>query len=123
MADLGLRRPLPGGAPYLLWGLVVVDLVALLWMLALGDWTDRWLPFGRLLTLDGHPTLVIVLAAIGIGILVVLALLTQRFTAATPLENGALSLAGVLSVGPAVSVLGIVMLAFACFVILALLIR
>jgi ABC-type transport system involved in cytochrome c biogenesis permease subunit len=85
-----------------------LDGVTLAWMLAAGAWLDSCSPC-RVATLGGHRVVVIVLASVALVTLVVLALLTEGFTRATPEEAGALAVARVVSL---IASAGLVSLAF-----------
>ena len=97
-----LRMPtpvaLPEGAGPWLWAVAVLDMMAVAWMIAAGDWLDQTKGFLAVVTLGGHPWLVLIMAAVGFVMLAGLAVLTDGFTAASRLEIGLVTIACAISV-------------------------
>jgi hypothetical protein len=82
-----------------LWIVAVLDMMAVAWMIAAGDWLDqRTSGFAEVITLGGHHRLVLILAAIGFLMLTGLAVLTEGFTSAGHLEIALITIAGTISV-------------------------
>jgi hypothetical protein len=83
----------------ILWLVAVLDMMAVAWMIAAGDWLDlRTSGFAEVITLRGHHQLVLILAAVGFVMLAGLAVLTDGFTFASRLEKALLTIAGTISV-------------------------
>ncbi len=73
-----------------LWIVAVLDMMAIAWMIAAGEWLDQKTSgFAEVITLGGHHWLVLILAAVGFLMLAGLAVLTEGFTSAGRLEIGA----------------------------------
>ena len=82
-----------------LWIVAVLDMMAIAWMIAAGDWLDRQtFGFAEVITLGGRHWLVLILAAVGFVMLAGLAVLTEGFTSAGRLEIAFLTIAGTISV-------------------------
>jgi hypothetical protein len=82
-----------------LWVVAVLDMMAIAWMIAAGDWLDqKTLRFAEVFTLGGHHRLVMILAAVGFVMLAGLAVLTDGFTSASRLEIALLTIACTISV-------------------------
>jgi hypothetical protein len=64
----------------ILWIVAVLDMMAVAWMIAAGDWLDQKTSgFAEVITLGGHHRLVLILAAVGFVMLAGLAVLTDGF--------------------------------------------
>ena len=82
-----------------LWIVAVLDMMAIAWMIAAGEWLDQKTSgFAEVITLGGHHWLVLILAAVGFLMLAGLAVLTEGFTSAGRLEIGLLTIASTISV-------------------------
>ena len=82
-----------------LWIVAVLDMMAVAWMIAAGDWLDQKTSgFAEVITLGGHHRLVLILAAVGFVMLAGLAVLTDGFTSASRLEIGLITIACAISV-------------------------
>ena len=82
-----------------LWVVAVLDMMAIAWMIAAGDWLDqRTSRFAEVMTLGGHHLLVLILAAVGFVMLAGLAVLTDGFTSASRPEKALLTIACTISV-------------------------
>jgi hypothetical protein len=82
-----------------LWIVAVLDMMAVAWMIAAGDWLDQKTSgFAEVITLGGHHLLVLILAAVGFLMLTGLAVLTEGFTSASRLQIAFLAIAGTISV-------------------------
>jgi hypothetical protein len=90
--------PLPIRARRLLWVVAALDVMAASWMIAAGDWLDRYSRVTSVVTLGGHHVVVLWLALAGFAILAVLAPMTNGFATANGVHLVALSIAGVASV-------------------------
>jgi hypothetical protein len=90
--------PLPIRARRLLWVMATLDVMAASWMIAAGDWLDRYSRVTSVVTLGGHHVVVLWLALAGFAILAVLAPMTNGFATAKGVHLVALSIAGVASV-------------------------
>ena len=66
----------------MLWALVVLDVMAVAWMLSAGDWLDHASPVTAVVTLGGHHVVVLWLAVAGFALLGGMALLTGGFAMA-----------------------------------------
>lgn len=91
-----------------LWSLALLDVMAIAWMLAAGDWFDRTSRLTSVVTLGGHHALVLWLAGAGLVALLVAAAMTGGFLWAGPVARGAIAVAGGVS---AIAVGGIVSIA------------
>jgi hypothetical protein len=82
-----------------LWIVPVLDMAAVAWMIAAGDWLDqRTSRFAQVITLGGHHWLVLILAAAGFLMFAGLAVVTDGFTSASKLEIALLIMACTVSV-------------------------
>ena len=81
-----------------LWIVAMLDMVAVAWMIAAGNWFDQTSPLTSVVTLGGHHKLVLILAIVGFVMLAGLALLTDGFTSANKPELALIILACVISV-------------------------
>jgi hypothetical protein len=82
-----------------LWIVAVLDMMAIAWMIAAGDWLDqRTSGFAEVITLGGRHRLVLILAAVSFLMLAGLAVPTEGFTAAGRLEIALLVVASTISV-------------------------
>ena len=83
----------------LLWLVAVLDMMAIAWMIAAGDWLDqKTSKFAEVITLGGHHLLVLILAAVGFAMLAGLAVATEGFTSAGRLQIALITIAGTISV-------------------------
>jgi hypothetical protein len=83
----------------ILWIVAVLDMMAVAWMIAAGDWLDQKTSgFAEVITLGGHHRLVLILAAVGFVMLAGLAVLTDGFTSAGRLEIALITIACTISV-------------------------
>lgn len=71
--------PLPSRFQWMLWALVVSDVMVVAWMLSAGDWLDRNAP---VVTLGGYHAVVLWLAVGGFVLLGAMAMLTGGFAEA-----------------------------------------
>ena len=92
-----------------LWITAGLDGMTLAWMVAAGSWLDSCSPC-RVVTRGGRHVVVMVLAAVGLIMLIVLAPLTEGFTLATPQQFSALAVAGMLSLVATAGVLSVALL-------------
>ena len=82
-----------------LWIVAVLDMMAVAWMIAAGDWLDqKTAGFAQVITLGSRHWLVLILAAVGFVMLAGLAVLTDGFTSASRLEIGLITIACAISV-------------------------
>jgi len=72
--------PLPSRFQWMLWALVVSDVMVVGWMLSAGDWLDRNTP---VVTLGGHHGVVLWLAVAGFLLLGAMSMLTGGFAQAS----------------------------------------
>lgn len=94
-------------AQRVLWGLVLLDTMAVAWMLTAGEWLDRSSRVTAVITLGGRHELVLWLAALGLAVLLVVAVATGGFRVGGPTTRGFTALAAgasVVAVGGMVSV-------------------
>jgi hypothetical protein len=92
---LGAR---PEARPMWLWLLMAGDVMVLVWMKIFGAWLDGFSQLTSVATLGGHHIVVMVLAALGFGILAVLAVPTAGFTMATPAQLVIVAVACIASI-------------------------
>jgi hypothetical protein len=93
------RRALSERTARLLWVVAVLDMMAVAWMIAAGDWLDQQTSgFAEVITLGGNHRLVLILAAAGFLMLAGLAMVTDGFSFASRLEIALLTVAGTISV-------------------------
>src|SRR5690349_17952431 len=81
-----------------LWGLLALDVMAVAWMLGMGDWFDRTSRLTSVVTLGGHHQVVLWLAASAFVGLLVASVLSDGFTAADGLVRGLAAVAGGVSI-------------------------
>jgi hypothetical protein len=115
------RNPMPTGSRRWLWTVAMLDVMAVAWMLAAGDWFDTTSRVTSVVTLGGHHTVVLWLAASGLAILVVSAILTNGFTEATTPERVLIATAGAVSVIALGGVLSVIALVVGVLLLIALL--
>jgi hypothetical protein len=92
------RVALSGRAGRRLWIVAVLDMMAVAWMIAAGEWLDRTGGVVQVMTLGGHHELVLSLAAVGFIMLAGLAALTDGFTSAGRLELVLITIACTISI-------------------------
>ena len=85
-------------SPTRLWILMATDLMAMIWMQAVGPWLDHTSRLTATATLGGHHLVVLAIAGAGFAMLVVVALLTNGFTETSPRLTFATNVACILSV-------------------------
>src|SRR3954451_11724935 len=101
-------QPVPGGTRCLLWAVAALDVMAVVWMLRMGDWLDTANPVLSIVTLGGHHWIVFGLALAGFLLLAVLAPATHGFMRASRLQRIVLPVAGLVSVVALAGLLSIV---------------
>jgi hypothetical protein len=77
---------------------MAADLATVVWMHTVGSWLDETSRITALATRGGHHLVVLALAAVGFGLLAVLALVTDGFTTSSPRTALVKNLACVISV-------------------------
>jgi hypothetical protein len=105
------RASLPAGTRRLLWLVCLLDAMALVWMVALGDWLDSALLITSVITFGGRHEIVLTIALVGFLLLAGLAPVTRGFAVASRAQYAAMAVAGVLSVialAGVISVIGLV---------------
>jgi hypothetical protein len=105
--------PLPSRFQWMLWGLVVSDVMVVAWMLSAGEWLDR---NAAVVTLGGHHAVVLWLAVAGFVLLGAMAVLTGGFSEASRVLMPFVVLSALVSVVALAGVLSAVL-----FVVLAVL--
>jgi hypothetical protein len=103
-----VRRTLGHGER--VWGLALLDVMAMAWMASAGSWLDQASGFTAVITLGGHHKIAFALAVISFAILAVLAVTTEGFSRISAMEIGFLSVAGVLTVVALAGLLSVVLL-------------
>jgi hypothetical protein len=103
-----VRRTLPHGER--VWGLALLDVMAVAWMVSAGSWLDQASGLTAVITLGGHHRIALALALASFTILAVLAVTTEGFSRISPTEIGFLSVAGVLTVVALAGLLSVVLL-------------
>jgi hypothetical protein len=68
-----------------LWVVAVLDMTAVAWMIAIGNWLDQTSRLTAVITLGGHHLLVLIMALVSFLMLAAAALLTDGFTSANKL--------------------------------------
>ncbi len=106
------RFPLPpvGRAAPWLWGLAVLNMVAVAWMVAAGSWLDHASPLTTVMTLGGHHRVVLGLAVVAFVMLTVLAIATHGFTSAQRHHVALIVLASAVSVVALAGAMSVIML-------------
>jgi hypothetical protein len=92
------RLPFSTRAAPWLWGLAVLDMTAVAWMIVAGSWLDHASWFTRAMTLNGRHVLVLALASVAFVMLAGLAVVTHGFAYATRPQLVVIALACVISV-------------------------
>jgi hypothetical protein len=97
----------------------MLDMVAVAWMIAAGDWFDQTNRLTSVITLGGHHNLVLLLALVAFVMLSALAVPTEGFTCpATNLELALIIIACLISVVALAGALSaILLLALAAFLL------
>jgi hypothetical protein len=103
-----VRQILPHGER--IWGLALLDVMAVAWMASAGSWLDQTSGFTAVITMGGHHKIALALAVISFAILAVLAVTTEGFSRISPMEMGFLSVAGVLTVVALAGLVSVVLL-------------
>lgn len=115
----GIGSPLPAGTPRILWAVATCDMMAVAWMLAVGDWLDHTSRIGSVITLGGHHLVVLWLALASFAMLATLAPMTKGFTQTNRLHLTVISIAGAVSVGALAGVLSVVVLVVGSLLLIA----
>jgi hypothetical protein len=105
------RAPLSRRSRRWLWTVTVLDVTAVAWMLAAGDWFDTTSRVTSVVTLGGHHLIVLWLAVVGFAVLASAAVLTGGFAEADQLEWVLLATGcavSVVALGGALSVVALV---------------
>lgn len=116
-----IRSPLSPGSRRGLWALAMIDMMAVPWMLTVGEWFDNTSRVTSVITLGGHHVLVLWLAAIGFAILVAIAPTTGGFAEVNRLQTTIMAVAGAISVVALAGVLSVVALVIGVVLLVALL--
>jgi hypothetical protein len=98
------------------WTAIGTNVMAVIWMLRMGDWLDTAVPLLSMITFGGYHWVVFGLSATGLVLLVALAPLTHGFVRAGPVHRVLLPIAGVLSVAAVAGLLSVLALG-ACVVL------
>jgi len=101
-------QTVPFGTRCVLWAMAGLDVMAVIWMLRMGDWLDNAIPVLSIVTLGGHHWVVFGLALVGFLLLAALAPATHGFVRASRLQRIVLPVAGLLSVVALAGLLSIV---------------
>lgn len=115
------RNPVPPGSRRWLWTLALLDVMAVAWMLAAGEWFDTTSRATSVVTLGGHHLVVLWLAVAGLTIFGVTAILTAGFTDATQPELVLIAVAGAVSVVALGGALSLIALVVGALLLVALL--
>jgi hypothetical protein len=121
VGESSTQNPMPTGSRRWLWTLTTLDVMAVAWMLAAGDWFDTTSPVTSVVTLGGHHTVVLWLAVVGLATFGVTAILTDGFTEATQLEKVLIATASAVSVVALGGVLSVIALVVGAILLIALL--
>lgn len=93
-----------------LWLLTALDMVAVAWMIALGNWLDQTSRLTAVITLGGHHVLVLIMALVGFLMLASGAVLTNGFRSASKLRLILITAGCVISVAALAGALSVVLL-------------
>lgn len=110
-------QSMPRAAPWL-WSAAVLDMAAVAWMFAAGDWLDHASRVTTVMTLGGHHRLVLVLASVGFVMLTGLAALTRGFTSANRGHVAFIIIAGAVSVVALAGALSVIVLVLTAALVL-----
>jgi hypothetical protein len=103
-------KPLSERTRKKLWMLLVLDIVAVPWMLTFGSWFDETSKLTSVATFGGHHGLVLALAILGFVMLTGLALSTDWFNETHGLDRALTVVASVISILAVAGVLSVVLL-------------
>lgn len=117
----GLALPIPGRDQVVLWALVVLDVMAVAWMLSAGDWLDYAWPVTAVVTLGGHHLVVLWLAIAGFASLGGMALLTGGFVVANRVQVPFVVLSALVSIVALAGVLSALLFVVIAVLLLTLL--
>jgi hypothetical protein len=106
-----------------LWVVAVLDMTAVAWMIAIGDWLDKTSRLTAVITLGGHHLLVLFLALVGFLMLAAAALLTDGFTSAGKLGITLITIACLISVIALAGALSLILLLAAAALLLGFVAR
>jgi hypothetical protein len=106
-----------------LWLVAVLDMTAVAWMIAIGDWLDDTSRLTAVITLGGHHVVVLIMALAGFLMLALAALLTGGFASAGKLEVTLITVACVISVVALAGALSLIVLLVAAALLLGFLAR
>jgi hypothetical protein len=93
-----------------LWLLAALDMVAVAWMIAVGNWLDQASALTAVITLGGHHVLVLVMALVGFLMLASGAVLTNGFRYASKLRLILITAGCVVSVAALAGALSVLLL-------------
>ncbi len=93
-----------------LWTLAALDMVAVAWMIAVGNWLDQTSRLTAVVTLGGHHVLVLIMAIAGFLMLASGAVLTNGFRYASKLRLALITAGCVISVAALAGALSVVLL-------------
>jgi hypothetical protein len=93
-----------------LWLLAALDMVAVAWMIALGNWLDQTSGLTAVITLGGHHVLVLIMALVGFLMLASGAVLTNGFRSVSKLRLILITAGCVISVAALAGALSVVLL-------------
>jgi hypothetical protein len=93
-----------------LWMLAALDMVAVAWMIAVGNWLDQTSRLTAVITLGGHHVLVLIISLAGFLMLTSGAVLTNGFRSASKLQLILITVGCVISVAALAGALSVVLL-------------
>jgi hypothetical protein len=93
-----------------LWVVAVLDMTAVAWMIAIGNWLDQTSRLTAVITLGGHHLLVLIMALVSFLMLAAAALLTDGFTSANKLGITLITVACMISVIALAGALSLILL-------------
>jgi hypothetical protein len=93
-----------------LWMLAALDMVAVAWMIAVGNWLDQTSRLTAVITLGGHHVLVLIVSLAGFLTLTGGAVLTNGFRSASQLQLILITIGCVISVAALAGALSVVLL-------------
>jgi hypothetical protein len=117
----GSPTPVATGTRWVLWALTAVDAMVAVWMIVMGDRLGSGSLLTSIITLGGHPRVVLALALVGFVLLAATAPLTRGFAVAAPWHLVVIPIAGVVSVVALAGLLSVGGLAIVTILVVVLL--
>jgi hypothetical protein len=106
-----------------LWMVTALDMVAVAWMIAVGNWLDQTSRLTAVITLGGHHVLVLIMALAGFALLASGAVVTNGFRSANKLGLTLITVGCIVSVATLAGALSILLLFMLAALLLGFLAR